>query len=40
MWFESANEGQKNTFRKLVNDGRIEITTGDEKFYAKNSIFI
>jgi hypothetical protein len=29
LWFESATEQQKETFKSLVQAGRIEITTGN-----------
>lgn len=28
LWFEGATEEQKETFKQLVQSGRIEITTG------------
>lgn len=45
LWFESASEKQKETFKNLVKEGRIEITTGacekviNEEILTRLSIF-
>lgn len=36
MWFEQAEEVQKKIFKDLVQEGRIEITTGEMTFHSIN----